>query len=77
MSAALARTTDLPLTSLEEADPATLELFVRAERDANGEIMWDDGQPWSLIVREGEDVFRLLDALYVQLGQVDYWASWS
>lgn len=73
----LLNSTDLPLTSLEEAGPATLELFVHAGQDASGELTWDDGQPWSLIGRDGDGVFRLLDALYVQLGQVDYWASWS
>lgn len=73
----LLSSTAIPLRSFEEPDPASLELFVHAGQDANGEIMWDDGQPWSLIVRDGDDIFRLLDALYVQIGQVDYWASWS
>ena len=55
---------------------ATLELFVKAEQ-SNGKIAWNDGQNWYLIVRAGDTIFKLLDNLYVQNGQVNYWSYWS
>ncbi len=64
----------LPMTSME--DTASLELYVYAEQ-AGGEIAWDDGQNWYLIVRDGEDIFRLIDETYVQMGQVSFWSYWS
>jgi len=62
--------------ALEKDGESTVELFVKAEQ-YKGEIAWDDGQSWYLIVRDGDSAFKLLDNVYVQLGQVDYWAYWS
>jgi len=73
---------DMILYSSSEIDlteggkSATVELFVKAEQ-ADGEILWDDGQYWYLIVRDGDSVFKLLDDVYLQLGRVNYWAYWS
>lgn len=47
----------------------TLQLLVSAERAPNGEIMWDDGQPWLLLVTDGTEYYPMLDE-YVQLGSV-------
>jgi len=47
----------------------TLQLLVGAERAPDGEIMWDDGQPWLLLVTDGDNYYPLLDE-YVQLGSV-------
>jgi hypothetical protein len=70
----LLKSSELSLTA--EKTGATLELYIKAEQ-VSGEIFYDDGQPWSLIVRDGDSVFLLLDDLYVQLGQVNYWYCWS
>lgn len=51
----------------------TIELYTAAQRDSKGEIMWDDGQKWLLLVRDGQRSYVLFDG-YVQLGHLDYCA---
>jgi len=65
---------EMPLQSQEQT--ASLELYVYAEQ-TDGEIAWNDGQNWYLIVRDGEKIYRLMDEVYVQMGQVSYWSYWS
>ncbi|MGE5579558.1 MAG: hypothetical protein ACM3WU_05860 [Bacillota bacterium] len=50
--------------------PERVELLVRADRSPDdGKIVWDDGQPWLLLVTDGSDYYPLFDQ-YVQLGVV-------
>ncbi len=49
-----------------------IELYTTAQRDSSGDIMWDDGQKWFLIVRDEDKEYLLFDE-YVQLGVLDYW----
>ena len=65
---------ELPLRSQE--DTASLELYVNAQQ-VGGQIAWDDGQNWYLIIRDGEGIFKLVDQTYIQMGQVSYWSYWS
>ncbi len=46
-----------------------VNMYTTAGRAENGEIMWDDGQRW-LIVVHGEDKDYVLFDDYVQLGQI-------
>jgi len=46
-----------------------LGLYTAAERDERGNLMWDDGQNWLLLVQM-EDKFIPLLSEYVQLGSV-------
>ena len=48
-----------------------IELLTSAGRDTKGNIMWDDGQKWLLLVRDGADYYPLFQE-YVQLGSVYY-----
>ncbi len=49
-----------------------IELYTTAERDSSGEVLWDDGQKWFLIVKDEDREYVLFDE-YVQLGVLDYW----
>jgi len=62
--------TDLDLDNIEEK----IELYTAAERHENGEMLWDDGQNWVLVVRDGEKSYPLLSQ-YVQLGVVHFTVS--
>lgn len=55
-----------------DGDEETIELYTTAQRDSNGEILWDDGQKWFLIVKDEDKEYVLFDE-YVQLGVLDYW----
>ncbi len=58
----------------------TVILSTAAERDSNGEFLWNDGQNWALYVKDNaEDTYILYDG-YVQAGNVyfdvsDYYMS--
>ncbi|AOT72554.1 hypothetical protein [Geosporobacter ferrireducens] len=62
---------DLDLDGEEEK----IELHTAAERNKNGEMVWDDGQKWLLVVQDGDLYYSLLDE-YVQLGQVYFNVSY-
>jgi hypothetical protein len=65
----------LDSTSVDvDADGAAerIELYTAAERDRAGRVMWDDGQRWLLVVRDGEAAYPLFDG-YVQLGHLAFW----
>ena len=49
-----------------------VELYAAVQRDDRGRLMWDDGQRWALIVRDGDAVYPLFDG-FVQLGKVTFW----
>lgn len=54
----------------------TISLYTAAEKDSNGEIMWDDGQKWKLLV-EGTDTDYVLFDDYVQLGSIKFYVYTS
>lgn len=49
---------------------AKIVTYTNAEKDENGEIMWDDGQRWLIVVHNGDVDYVLFDD-YVQLGQIN------
>lgn len=49
-----------------------INLYTSAQKDNNGEIMWDDGQVFKLIIHDTNENFVLFDE-YVQLGKVNYY----
>ncbi|MFA5576247.1 MAG: hypothetical protein WCZ27_03345 [Tissierellaceae bacterium] len=51
----------------------TIGLYTMAGRLPNGEIAWDDGQNWALIVHRKDEDFILFDQ-YVQLGGLGFFA---
>ena len=48
-----------------------IAMYVAAGRDDNGEIMWDDGQRWALVVHGDNKDYLLYDD-YVQLGSIEF-----
>ena len=46
-------------------------MYTSAQKDPDGNIMWDDGQRWVFIV-EGEDEDYVLFDDYVQIGTIDF-----
>lgn len=61
---------DLDLDNTEEK----IELYTEAGRDEKGEMAWNDGQKWLLIVCKDGKVYPLLSQ-YVQLGSVYFTVS--
>lgn len=49
-----------------------INMYTIAERDENGEMMWDDGQRWLFVVH-GEDKDYVLFDDYVQIGQIFFY----
>jgi hypothetical protein len=54
----------------------TISLYTAAEKDTNGEIMWDDGQNWNLLVEDTDQDFVLFND-YVQLGTIKFYVYTS
>ena len=48
-----------------------IEMYVDAEKDDEGNIMWDDGQNWKMIV-QGNDYSFILFEDYLQLSSMDF-----
>lgn len=48
-----------------------IAMYVAAERNDSGEIMWDDGQRWVLVVHGDNKDYVLYDD-YVQLGSIQF-----
>ena len=46
-------------------------MYTSAQKDSNGEVMWDDGQNWLFIVQDTDNDYVLVDE-YVQLGSIDF-----
>ena len=55
----------------EDGEEEQVELYVDAEQLDNGEIAWDDGQMWLLVVKDGEETYPLFHD-FVQLGTIDF-----
>lgn len=53
----------------EDGEEENITMYTRAEKDKNGNIMWDDGQDWMVLV-EGKDKDYILFNDYVQLGTI-------
>lgn len=49
---------------------ADVMLYTSAEKDTDGEFIWDDGNQWVLEVNTGNEYYTLINK-YVQLGRVD------
>ncbi|MDD4688591.1 MAG: hypothetical protein PHE51_02460 [Eubacteriales bacterium] len=50
----------------------TIVLSTSAQKDQNGEFVWDDGQKWALYITENADDAYILYDDYVQLGNVEF-----
>ncbi|HZK85617.1 MAG TPA: hypothetical protein VFC58_13310 [Desulfosporosinus sp.] len=61
---------DYDLDNTEEE----IELYTAARRNEKGEMGWDDGQNWLLVVWDGQKAYPLLSE-YVQLGSVYFTVS--
>lgn len=53
-----------------------IELYTAALRNEKGEMLWDDGQNWILLVNDGDKSYPLFSQ-YVQLGVVYFTVSKS
>lgn len=47
-----------------------INTYTNAQKDENGEIMWDDGQRWVIVVHSEDKDYVLFDD-YVQLGSIN------
>lgn len=56
------------------AEHASVELYTSALIADDGQMGWDSGDQWTLLVRQGEQEFLLYDE-YVQYGEVQFWIS--
>jgi len=59
---------DFDFDGTEEA----MNLYTSAQKDSKGEIMWDDGQVYELIIHDDDKDFILFNE-YVQLGHINYY----
>ena len=57
-----------------EEKRASVELYTSAPIADDGQMGWDSGDQWTLLVRQEEQVFLLYDE-YVQYGEVQFWIS--
>lgn len=53
-------------------DDAKLSLFVNAEKNDEGDFLFDDGNQWLLLMETSHGVYPLFPRQYVQLGAVSY-----
>lgn len=61
-------------TLVPDAEHASVELYTSALIADDGQMGWDSGDQWTLLVRQGEQEFLLYDE-YVQYGEVQFWIS--
>lgn len=54
-----------------DGEDETISMYTDAEKDPEGNIMWDDGQTWKIIV-EGTDKNFLLFDDYLQLASMEF-----
>lgn len=55
----------------ERGQGRIVELYVNAEEDEDGNLLFDDGQNWLLVVKDGEETYPLYND-YLQLGEIDF-----
>lgn len=53
---------------------AAVELYTSAQVAADGQMGWDTGDQWTLLVQQENASFVLYDE-YVQYGEVQFWVS--
>jgi len=51
---------------------AKISLFVRAEKNDDGDFVFDDGQDWLLVMETSLGYFPLFPRARIQLGRIDY-----
>ena len=61
-------------TFVPDAERASVELYTSALIADDGQMGWDSGDQWVLLMRQGEQEFLLYDE-YVQYGEVQFWVS--
>jgi len=57
-----------------DGDKESIELYTSAQIARDGQMGWDTGHQWVLLVRKGEEVFPLFDD-YVQHGGLQFWIA--
>jgi hypothetical protein len=55
-----------------DGEQEQIEMYVNAEQAENGEYIWDDGQNWLLVVKDGDKTYPLFDG-WVQIGKLSFW----
>lgn len=60
--------------TLSDGDSAKIKLYTSAQKDENGEFMWDDGNTWLLEAESNGGYYALINK-YIQLGKVDFTAG--
>lgn len=55
----------------QDGQMENIRMLTAAGRGPDGEIAWDDGQDWTLIVQDSDKDYVLVDE-YVQLGRIDF-----
>jgi hypothetical protein len=59
-----------------DGDKESIELYTSAQIARDGQMGWDTGHQWVLLVKKGEEVFPLFDD-YVQHGELQFWIASS
>lgn len=49
--------------------PAKVQLFTDAKVDEDGQIMWDDGNVFTALLKVDQEYYKLMDAQRLQIGQ--------
>jgi hypothetical protein len=57
-----------------DGDKESIEVYTSAQIARDGQMGWDTGHQWVLLVRKGEEVFPLFDD-YVQHGELQFWIA--
>lgn len=57
-----------------DGDKESIELYTSAQIAPDGQMGWDTGHQWILLVRKGEEVFPLFDD-HVQYGELQFWIA--
>lgn len=60
--------------ALTPSNTAAVKLYTSAQKDENGEFIWDDGNTWLLETESGGGYYALINK-YIQLGRVDFTAG--
>ncbi|MFE8699631.1 hypothetical protein ACFYKX_03220 [Cytobacillus sp. FJAT-54145] len=55
-----------------DGEPENIEMYVNAEQDGEGKYLWDDGQDWLLVVKDGDKTYPLFEG-WVQIGKLSFW----
>lgn len=57
-----------------DGDKESIEVYTSAQIARDGQMGWDTGHQWVLLVRKGEEVFPLFND-YVQHGGLQFWLA--